>query len=197
MSLWLKTRRAPLSIALVLLLSLAVPPLSGLYLPIPNLFGGAADVPVVLILPVGVAITTCWSLAGGYTLLEMVSSRPVWSLDTLWAVSLAGLFLLVCLAESATAGPPLAVSAGRNALGYLGLALMGRQLLGKEAGAVLPTAFLLLTAMFGTTPYREPQPWAWPLHPANSPIAWGLAILLLVAGAWLSVRSNPPIRGEE
>ena len=159
-----------------------------LSLPIPNLFGGLHfGVPLALLIPVAVAIVVAWGLGAGDPLVEAVASRPIRLLDTAYALAAATLMLVVGACIYALGTTTLVLSAGRNVLGYVGLMLVGRRILGTQAAAVLPAGVVIGTALLGRRSDGQPRWWAWPLADADNAWAWGIAVLLLLIGALITL----------
>lgn len=188
MTLWLRVRRAQACIATIVLVAIALVPFRDLSLPLPDLLTGLGlSVPFSLLLPLAVVIVVAWGLTSGDPLLEVVASRPRPMLDTAFAVAISVIALSAGVAAWAVGGTHLAIASGRNALGYVGLMLIGRRLIGPLAAPLLPIGFTMLAALFGMHPYRQPRWWAWPLAGASDVSSWVIAIAVMVVGAGLTL----------
>lgn len=74
------------------------------------------------------------------------------------------------------------LSSSRNALGFVGLGLLGAVVLGAELAWLLPMGFGLASAIAGTS-MGVARPWAWPIRGDGDETSRTIAIALLVAGA--------------
>lgn len=183
MKLWLRVRRAWACAITILVVAIVLVPTRGWYLPLPNLLGGPPlEIPLAFLIPLAVAIVLALGFTIGDPLVEIVASRPLHLLDAAYALSTAGLTLAACALSQRLGGTDLALAAGRNALGYVGLTLIGGRLLGVHAAAVLPVGCAIATCLLGSTVYREPRWWAWPIAPADNSLSWGLAVACLFLG---------------
>jgi len=195
-TLWLRVRRAPACAATILAVAVALIPTRTLFLPLPALLTGfGLNVPFSLLLPIAVAIVVAWGLTTGDPLAEAVSSRPLRLWDTAYAVTAATLALGACAVAWALSETNLALGAGRNAVGYVGLALIGRRLLGSQAAAMLPAAFVVGSALFGGGA-GGPDWWAWPLVDADQLPSWVVAVALLALGAVVAMLRTDPTATE-
>ena len=175
MSLWLQVRRTRACAATVLVVAVALSLAGERSLPLPNLLGGPPlAVPLTLLMPLAVGSVVALGLTSGDPRVEAVASRPLRLLDVAYALSAA----------------TLALAAGRNALGYVGLTLIGRCGLGPHAAALLPAGFTVAAALFGSGADRQPRWWAWPLVAADDPLSWGSAVVLLLLGAAVALRRS-------
>lgn len=197
MTLWLRVRHARTCAATIVAVAVAVVLAGTLFLPLPNLLGGPPlAVPLALLLPLAVSIVVAWGLTTGDPLLESVASRPLHLLDAAYALATATLTLLTCTLAWQLVGAELALAAGRNALGYVGLTLLGRRLLGSHAAGVLPAGCAVAVSLFGSGGDSRPRWWAWPLFPADNPIAWASAVALLVLGATVALKRADAVIAE-
>lgn len=191
MRLWLRVRRARTCLAAVGAVVLAVILLGGVGLPFPNLIGGPdLTVPLSLLAPLAVAVAVAYGLTTGEPRLEGVASRPLPLLDTVFACSVALATLAMCASIWLAGGPDLALAAGRNGLGYLGLTLIGRRLLGPYAAPLLSAMMAVVAALFGASQDLEPQWWAWSIASADDGLSWVLGVVLLVCGLLTSLRGS-------
>ena len=191
MSWWARSRRLPyLATAVagyVLLLALV----SDEQLPVISFTeAAAASVHFALLAPLLVAGTVVAVLAGGDRHAEALAARPVWP----WDAALAGAVVVCCAAGTWLLGDlqPHAAQATRNLVGFLGIALLLRTVVGERAAVVLTTVVVLVSIAFG---YGEAglRPWAWLLADGRS-VPAAVAALLLAAGgvAALAVTSRAP-----
>ncbi|MBB1244636.1 hypothetical protein GL263_13830 [Streptomyces durbertensis] len=74
------------------------------------------------------------------------------------------------------------IEMARNTTGYVGVALLLRPVAGLRAAVAFSAAVPLVCAAAGWRTGGVAQPWAWPLHPANSVLALLQAFLLLGLG---------------
>lgn len=188
MILWLRVRRAGTCFATIVAVALGLIPVRELSVPLPNLLGPGLAVPLALLLPVAVSIMVAWGLTAGDVRIESVATRSISVLDTLFALSAATLTLIACALVRLIGETDLAIAAGRNALGYIGLMLIGRRVLGNQAAAVVPAGFVVVTALFGRGVGRPSRWWAWPLAAANNWYAWMIAVGLLSMGAVVALK---------
>ncbi|MBA3946155.1 MAG: hypothetical protein H0X37_16525 [Herpetosiphonaceae bacterium] len=145
----------------ILLIALALFSTRNLYLPLPNLLGGTGiAIRLPLLLPLAVAIIVAWGSASGDPILEAVASRPLRLLDVSYALMSACLTLLACMLVWTVGETDLALAAGRNVLGYIGLTLLGRWILGLHAAALFPAGVAIVSALFGIGAGMQPRWWA-------------------------------------
>lgn len=188
MTLWLRVRRARTCVAVALALAASLLLTGDLALPIPSLrVGSTLALPFAFLLPLAVATVVAYALGAGDPRAEAVACRPMRLLDTAYALAVAALALGACGLLWAADVSDTAPAAGRNALGYVGLTLLGRRLVGPHAAPILPVGFVLLTAMFGVRPDVERDWWAWPLADASDSLSWLFAGALLLLGAAVSL----------
>lgn len=195
MSYWLRVRRLRACVCTILLVVLSSFLFNELYLPLPNLLRGSAlAIPVAFLVPVSLAVVLSWSLTRGDPFIEAVTSRPLAWYDLGYALSIALITLMGCVLVKFVTGSDLALAAGRNGLGYIGLTLIGRRLINVQAGAVLPTAYVLLASLFGTNIARQPYWWAWALAASDTIWSWLISVSLLVVGSVVALsEDNRPI----
>ena len=193
MTLWLRVRHAQAALAAL-----------GLFAAITVLAGDVAiampaflavyglSVPVVLLAPLILPTVVGWGLQLGEARLERVSTRPISLLDTGFATTIAVLGCVIALAIGALTTSVYAGAAGRNAVGYMGLMLVGQRLIGVRAAPLIPAAVAMLAALAGGDASGQPQWWVWLLKPVDEPSAWIAAIACLGIGVVLSLE---PSRG--
>ncbi len=127
-------------------------------------------------------VALSWALASSDPLVESCATRAVGALDAMFVFSLTCL-AAVGVAATAVVGPPEMVGlAARDVIGYVGLMLIGRAFLPREAAAVVPVVYLILTAFFaGPTDYGAPM-WAWAIRPSSDSATWLIAVTLFALG---------------
>ncbi len=192
MNVWLRVRRAQTTLLVVICVALALLFIGHLALPLPNLLGGARlEVPLALLLPLWIAIVLASGLANGDPLQETVCSRPLRWLDIAYCFTIASLALAACWLVQRVSGTSLALAAGRNVFGYVGLMLLGRALLGAPAAAVVPLAVAIVTNLFGRQPDLQVRPWAWAIAPSESATAIIGVALSFIVGVVATVLNTP------
>lgn len=183
MRLWLRVRRAREVALTILAFGLLLVITTALYLPLPNFFGGGMiAIPVGFILPMIIPVALTWSLTQGSPVLEAVASRPIRHFDTAYLLAAALFAFALCLLAYHVGGNPIALAAGRNVLGYLGLTLIGSRVAGPMSAAMVPAALIMTTSLFGSHATGYPRWWAWPIAPFNRPESWLFALALLILG---------------
>lgn len=188
MTLWLRVRRVHACVAVVCALAASLLLTGDLALPIPSLrVGSTLALPFAFLLPLAVATVVAYALGAGDPWAEAVACRPMRLLDTAYALAVTALALGACGLLWAADVSDTAPAAGRNALGYVGLTLLGRRLVGPHAAPILPVGFVLFTALFGVRPDVERDWWAWPLADASDSLSWLFAGALLLLGAAVSL----------
>lgn len=192
MNLWLRVRRTRTCAITILAVAVSLFLLGNLYLPLPNLLGGPPlAVPLALLIPLAVGIVVAFGLTMGDPLIEAVASRPIPLFDAIHALSAALLALAACALARTVSGMDVALAAGRNAVGYVGLTLIGRRLLGPHAAPVLPAGFAVMTSLFGSSFDRQPHWWAWLLAPIDDIMSWSITVALLILGIIAILRGCP------
>lgn len=154
----------------------------GTRIPVPSLFReGLAGAPLAVAVPLLAAALLVRGLGAGPADLEAVAGRPARLYGA--ALVLAAGAVAVGAGALLTIGgiQPLGLAAGRNFLGYAGLALAGGRLLGRHGATALPTAYLLFVVMTGAPPDRVP-PWVWPLAGSGDKTALAIAVSAMAAG---------------
>lgn len=201
MSLWLAVRRAGWCVVTTLGVVAVVAAIGGVVVPVPAL-GSFEDAawPVSLVAPVAIAIVLAWALSSGEPRFEGIAVRPVVAMDLTFVVSLTGTTALAVLAVGMAGWTDLGAEVARNTFGYVGLMLIGRWLVGGEAAAAVPVAYIVLAAFFGGSSPPTAAWWAWLVRPANDPLSWTLTLGLFAAGVVLlvlPVRALLPARSAE
>lgn len=188
LSLWLRTRHANAIVATLVFLVAGFLAAGDLSLPLPAILASyGLAVPVVLLAPLALSSVVGWGLMSGDEQLERVSSRPIDGMDAALATGAALVACLLALIAAGITGSPSVAAAGRNALGYVGLMLVGRQLVGGRAGTLLPVGVAMLAAVFGGDASGRPRWWVWILAPPDSAFAWAIAWICLALGVAATV----------
>lgn len=198
MRLWLRIRRLKASIVVVIALGVILIFIGDTGPPFPSLLGGGMlSVPLVLMLPLAIAIVLAYGLAAGDPVLEAIAVRGMLSLDVLFVLAVTGMALAVSTAMGMLITDRLYLAAGRNSVGYVGLMLVGRRFIGGQAAPVVAVAFAFIAALFGShvDQYRHTYVWAWPLADATEPLSWCLAVGTLIIGIALAL-SRPVTQTE-
>lgn len=195
MRIFLKVRRSlPISLVIVLSVLLLVPA-GTTSLPVPEFASGAGlGLPLALFIPVVIAIALVYGLSAGDPQLEAVAARPLQIIDAAFSALVAcatlAMYSLVWLAfGNAWSTYPLA--AGRNATGYIGLALLARPLVGSRLAGLLPVAVAIGVAVIGSHADGTPRWWAWPLAEARDAFSWLAAFSLLLLGLAATLLARP------
>jgi len=186
--LWAATRRVLVTVGVSALVVVLVVLLGGITASIPTLDSARGlALPLALIAPLALSTMVGYSLTTGDPTLESVSVRPMAVLDTA-SVVLAALAVSAALGMLDAAGyAEYGAEAGRNAIGFVGLLLIGRALVGPHAGTALPVIIVVLLAFFGADPAGEPRWWAWALVNSDQGSSWIAALLLIVSGGILEL----------
>lgn len=149
-------------------------------------------VPVALLAPVVVVLMLAAGLATGDPLLEAVAARRIELLDIMLVVAATAAMAILFVLVQVVGWSPLGAAASRNAIGLAGMMLIGR-LLGLRLAALVPVAFLVLVAAFGSDGMGNPAWWAWPAATAASAESWAIAGALAVSGTLVAWRARPSI----
>lgn len=136
---------------------------------------------VSLLSPLIISTSLSHGLARGDEVVEAAAVRPVLRFDIVYVVSAALLVLAVMGGLQVAGWSALGLAAGRNAVGFIGLAMIGRRIIGRDAAAVVPAAAVVLIAFFGGDTTGAPEWWAWIARPTLDIRSW------LVAGGLLAV----------
>jgi hypothetical protein len=161
-------------------------------LPLPNLIGASrAPVPLSFIPPLAVAIALASGLDGGNRELERVAVRGVRLLDACYVLSVALVTLLGCIALAAVLPPGnTGLAAGRDALGYAGVMLIGRRLVGRNAATLAPSMYLILASLLRPSGAALSGSWDWALASSDNPLSWCTAVGLLAIGTTVGSRDG-------
>lgn len=187
MTLWLRVRRARVIALVVLAIAMVCVAFDGVLIPLPTLGSlRGLEVHVATLAPLAVAITLAWGLAMGEGALQRAPTRPIDLLDTAYAGIVAVLSAALFAACQALALSHVGVLAARDVIGYIGLMLLGRSLLGSNGAALLPVGMILLVAAFGADGSGDPRGWAWPVLPSSDQGSWVFALGAFAAGLVVS-----------
>ena len=197
MRIWLRARHTPAVALTVGLFVLFLIPAGTRRLPLPGLTGmPGLGVPLALYGAVIVAIAVAAGLAGGEPRLEAVAARPLSLLDAIFGIAIAlaglGLCVLVWLAVG-SAWSVYALEAGRNVVGYVGLTLLARPIVGPRAAALPAVIASIVAALVGSHADGSARWWAWPIAGARDELSWAFAFGLLTLGAAVLAVSRPSI----
>jgi hypothetical protein len=183
---WLRARQTPAVALVVLLVAASLVPAGTRILPLPGLGNVAGlGIPLALFAPVVIAIAVIAGLAAGEARLEAVAARPLPVLDAIYGASVAVVALGLCTLVWIAVGNAWTIyplEAGRNALGYVGLALLGRVFLGPRAAGLVSVAAAVGAALLGSHADGSARWWAWPIADARDELSWILAFLSLALG---------------
>ncbi|MFN8591679.1 MAG: hypothetical protein U0031_09495 [Thermomicrobiales bacterium] len=138
--------------------------------------------------------TVAASLAAGEERLEAVAARSLPLLDALFGVASALAALGACVLVWLVAGSAWSVYAlesGRNALGYVGLTLLARPVVGPRAAALPAIAASMVAALLGSHADGTARWWAWPIADARDERSWLLAFAMLMLGTLVFIFSRP------
>lgn len=149
--------------------------------PMPSLsLGMLAPVPVVAVLGLVPAIAVVWGWSNLGWAATSATARPV---GVLVGPVIATVLVLFVAGAWVLGGMGSAIENGRNAVGLLGLSLLGARLYGERGAAMLPITYLFVAFLFGRTPGNPaPSWWAWILSEGGSGIALGFALALAIVG---------------
>ncbi|MET9829139.1 hypothetical protein ABZ078_07470 [Streptomyces sp. NPDC006385] len=150
------------------------------------------SVPVAEVVPLAHAVVLATTLFSPMADLEQTSAQPMSRHRGVYLVVLLALALgLSALPLFAGATGEVFVSAARNVIGYLGLAMIGARLFGSGLAWLLPLAMFGPTLLLGVRSDNTPEPWAWSLHPSSRTSAAAVAIALWVIGACAAATGRP------
>jgi len=160
---------------------------------LPVLLGaGRAPVSLGLLSPIAVAVAVAAALSGGLPELERVGVRHVRPRDFGYIMAIAMITLASCaVLYGILVSNSVALQAGRNAVGFIGLATFGRRLFGSHASGVLPASYLILASLIRPSTPTLSATWGWMLAPVDNMVAWCTAVSLLIFGAILGTQQRP------
>lgn len=150
--------------------------------PMPSLsLGTLAPVPVVAVVALIPAIAVVWGWSNlGWDTIAAASRPTAAHVVPVLAIGLASFGAGAWL----VGGAGSMVENGRNALGLLGLSLLGTRLLGERGAVLAPIAFLFSAFFFGRAAGNPvPHWWAWILADGGSAPALVCALTLTALGA--------------
>ncbi|MCZ2110128.1 MAG: hypothetical protein LC118_11275 [Dehalococcoidia bacterium] len=191
MRLWLKARRPRLCGAAILVSLAVLFVVSESTVPMPRLVDSAeAGLPVALMTPLLVVVAMAFSLTGGMRHAEAVSVRPVRALELLWVAGIVVVGLAGCVLVSGWSNTSLAPEAGRNLIGFTGLMLTGRVVVGSRAAGVVPVGYFVVASLLGRGSRDEVAHWAWAAdgHLDSTDLTICLGLLVLGAGLQHTLR---------
>lgn len=172
---WLRAKRASVTVQAGVIVLLLVVSVGSMLLPVPGQASRqAVAVPLALLLPLLLSSAGARSLASGEAMLESAAVRPVRRWNT---ILVTGLTILVATSVAVVAlpTPELARGAARNCIGFVGLMLLGRTIVGSTAAPLVPAGFALICAVLGVDSSGQARWWAWPVEQRNYELAWSLA----------------------
>ncbi|GAA0443604.1 hypothetical protein [Streptomyces olivaceiscleroticus] len=190
---WLRARAVPQVLA-VMCATLALAALAqDEAIPVPTIIGPSGSLLFGQILGLLPTVVLLWGIERGDAMAEEVAVRPArprtLALCLAYVVVLAALAIVV----HALFDRPDVLSMARNSIGSLGAALILRALVGPGIAAIAVAALPLLCAAAGRRPGGSAQPWAWPIHPADSALALAEAGFLLLVGCLLLLWRRKPV----
>ncbi|WP_086708703.1 hypothetical protein [Streptomyces antimycoticus] len=194
MNWWLKARAVP-----ALGVSVAVTNAVGLLmgnaeLPVPVLTGQSGHFLVGHLITLLPAVMLLHGMGRGDLRTESVACRPVRRWDTALGAAAAATGAGVAALCYALGADSIALVLGRNIAGYVGLALLLFPFLGHRIAAVTVAVVPLVCAAAGWRSGGRPEPWAWILYPANSPVAPLITAAIVLAGILVCLTRQDPLR---
>jgi hypothetical protein len=181
-TLWLSTRRAPWCLLAAIALVAVIGTFGAVTLSVPSLVSSGLPLPVAAVAPLAIPVALSWALTSSDPLVESVAARKLGLLDTGFVVSLTALAIVGVIATAIVGRPEIVGLAARDIVGYVGLMLLGRAVLRRDAAAVVPVAYLIVTAFFAGAADADAPWWAWAIRPADDPTTWVIASLLFATG---------------
>jgi|GEM_PF-1489472 len=191
---WWFTARRPLMLAQAVAAYLAfLVVLGGAELPLPSILDpGAASTPLSVFLPILLIAALQRSQDEVDHVVEATAVRPLWLLRLVLPCGLLTVAIVSALVVAAATGGDQ-LMAGRNFVGYLGIALLAYRWLGSRAMTVAVLVVAGLAGPLGARQFGEPEIWAFPLHRPGSLPAAGICGVLLALGLAQSMR-KPSLR---
>ena len=188
MTLWAATRRlVPTAVVSAVVVVLVVL-LGEVSASIPALASARGlALPLALIAPLAVSSVLGYALTTGDPILESVSVRPIAVLDTALVIATSGALFVLLIMVDAAGYAAFGAEAARNTLGFVGLLLIGRRVIGRNAATALPIVLVVLLAFFGADSAGEPRWWAWPLVDAGQRASWAAMLILISTGSLLEL----------
>jgi hypothetical protein len=189
MTLYLRTRRIALLLAACLLIPTVAFLASGIAIAVPSFGSGSpfASLALSTLLAVALPLLLATVLHAATRPPANSAVRLVHIYDVAPTVVVALLAVLIAQLIKTLTGWEAWLNFTRSALGFTGLALTGRALLGYRLEALIAVLYVFFAAVFGRTGGGETAAWGWMIDPTYH--SWHLmASLLLVAlGATLAV----------
>lgn len=145
----------------------------------PTPFAGLA---LTAIGPLGTILLSSFAVQVGRTETYQVAVRPSRTLDLAICLIPVALGLVVSGTSLLGAAGASTAMIARNSFGLVGLQLIGQFILGYESQAVLPVAFVFVSAIFGRSDSGDASWWAWVLAREATPATLVLPVILLVIG---------------
>ncbi len=155
--------------------------LRGATAPVPSLTQGAlAPVPVVAVIALVPTVGVIWGWSGLPWQGLASAARP--ALLLMCPLLLASPLAFIAGA-AVTGGMGSVLENGRNAIGLLGLSVIGARLLGERGAVLAPVGYLLAAFMVGRpTGIASAHRWAWILSDGGNALSLGIALALLTFG---------------
>ncbi|RFU86052.1 hypothetical protein DY218_14190 [Streptomyces triticagri] len=189
---WLRAHAVTAWVTGLVVCFAAAPVLAGSSVPTLAMFSGVSgSIPVPLVLPVMPACLLlyglgCTSASGGSSHAASVRSTAAWRAGAVVCTGVVA--VVVALGEAAWLDFPLGFAVARNLLGYLGVGLIVRQLLGVQYSAIAVAAVPLLCALIGPGPGGRPHGWMWPAQGSGEWSAALAAVVLFGVGMLATLR---------
>lgn len=188
MTIWLRVRRARSLIGWSVVVSALLLAVGATEVPIPSVVEFTSVTwPFALILPAILAIAIGYALDGGDGQLEEVAARRLHLFDVCLVSMVTVTSMAASVALHSVGWVPVGVDAARNTLGYVGLTLTARWVLGGGAGAVVTPAYVLLVVFFGGPSRDQAAWWAWATRSIDDPVATAQALGWFMVGSLLTL----------
>ncbi|QKW06553.1 hypothetical protein HUT18_09200 [Streptomyces sp. NA04227] len=192
-SAFVRCRGLPRAAAAALVIALAATAFAGQRVAVPE-FRYLVDfsVPMAEVVPLAHAVLLAATLFSPMADLEQTSAQPMDRHRSVYLVLLLALAVgLSVLPLAGGVSADVAVAAARNAVGYLGLALISARLFGSGLAWLLPFGMFGPTLLLGVDSDNTPEPWAWSLHASDSATASAVAAALWFIGACVGATARP------
>lgn len=151
-----------------------------LQLPIPRVIAsGSLSFPISLFAPLSLVILVGYSLSLGGTAIERTAVKPIHRYEMFILAAICSISLLGTAILASESTDPYIGAAGRNTLGYIGLLLWGRFVVGASAATMVPVTAVLFCVSFGTRSDGSVAWWAWPLQSTDDSLSWFISLALL------------------
>ena len=189
MRLWLKARGTRSIAVCIGVAAVGVAVARDVAVPLPNLVGGAfVPVPLVFVPPLVVALVLARNLPGSDLTIELVSTRHLTLRDAVYVLAVCSVLVVLASVGALLSGQEL-IGAGRDSIGYIGLMLIGRVVLGSGAAAALPSTYVVLASLIRSATGWS-QVWGWAFAPHDSVLSWACAVLLMLIGSLIGTRAR-------